>query len=275
MVTINETLIVLKGAGDLASGVAYRLKKAGFPLVMTELLVPLFIRRTVAYGEAIYQGETVVDGITARRVDSTAEALRLAYTAKIPVLVDPNAQAIPVLQPTILIDAIMAKRNKGTFIEDAPFVVALGPGFTAGLDCHAIIETKRGHYLGRVITQGQAQPNSGSPGKVEGYSAERVLRAPVTGYVTPAVNIGLWVDKGDLLATMGQYEIHAPFQGVLRGLIHPSAKVIIGSKIGDLDPRGIIDHCYTISDKALAIGGGVVEAILSSAIFQQNNQQIR
>lgn len=270
MVTFKETLILIKGAGDLASGVAYRLKKAGFPLVMTELPAPSFIRRTVAYGEAIYQGEAIVDGIAAHRVKTAAEALQLAYTSKIPVLVDPNAQAVPILKPTVLVDAIMAKQNKGTALLDAPLVIALGPGFTVGLDCHAIIETKRGHYLGRVITEGQAKPNTGIPGKIAGYTGERVLRAPTTGHVIPAVTLGLWVDKGDLLATMGEHEIRASFQGVLRGLIHPSVKVTRGAKIGDLDPRGIIDHCFTISDKALAIGGGVVEAVLSSAIFRQS-----
>lgn len=261
-------LIVIKGAGDLASGVAYRLKRAGFPLLMTELPAPLFVRRTVAFGEAVYSGEITIEGLMARRVSSSAEAQQMAYRSAIPVLVDPAATVVTQLQPTILIDAIIAKRNVGTRINDAPLVIALGPGFTAGVDCHMVIETKRGHRLGRPIEQGSAEADTGIPDLVNGIGADRVLRAPTGGRVEPLVKIGELVSSGQALARVGGTTIYAPFAGTVRGLIHPSITVTPGMKIGDLDPRGVVEHCFTISDKALAIGGGVLEAILASAVMR-------
>jgi xanthine dehydrogenase accessory factor len=268
MISINpcfqETLVLIKGAGDLASGVAYRLKQSGFPVLMTELPAPTLVRRTVCFGEAVYAGETEVEGITARRVETAAEARQLADNSLIPVLVDPAAAAVKQLNPPILIDAIMAKRNTGTGIADAPLVVALGPGFTAGQDCHAVIETNRGHRLGRVIYQGSAEANTKTPGVVKGYTVDRVLRAPAAGRVVGLAHIGAQVRQGQPIAVVASHEIRAPFDGVLRGLIHPNAPVTAGLKIGDLDPRGQAEHCFTISDKSLAIGGGVLEAILAS-----------
>lgn len=252
--------ILIKGAGDLASGVAYRLKRAGLPLIMTELPTPLFVRRAVCFGEAVYAGTTTVEGITARRVTTLAEALTLAPTPTIPIMVAPHWDKA--LRPMILIDAIMAKVNTGTDIHDASQVIALGPGFTAGVDCHAIIETQRGHHLGRVLYEGSAEPNTHTPGQVAGYGAERVLRAPGAGYVLGQVPIGDTVTAGQLLATVSGQEVRAAFPGVLRGLIHPQVEVKPGDKIGDLDPRGVVAHCFTISDKALAIGGGALEAVL-------------
>ncbi len=262
----DNTLILIKGAGDLASGVAYRVKRAGFPLIMTELPSPLFVRRTVSYGEAVYQGRVTVEGITAQRVDSRAEAIALASTEVIPVLIDPNGDAIADLKPVIVVDAIMAKVNTGTRRDDAPLVIALGPGFTAGVDCHAVIETMRGHRLGRVIAHGAAQPNTGSPGAMQGHTHSRVLRAPAAGHVNSAAGIGDAIRQGQLIATVNGAEIRAPFDGVLRGLVHPAVQVTPGFKIGDLDPRGNADHCFTISDKSLAIGGGVLEAILAHLV---------
>ncbi len=259
----KNSLVLIKGAGDLASGVAYRLKRSGFPLIMTELPAPLLIRRAVAFGEAVYSGETTVEGITARRVDTPEEARQLAGSAIIPVLVDPAAVAVAQVKPQVVVDAIMAKVNTGTGINDAPLVVALGPGFTAGQDCHAIIETKRGHSLGRVVYKGQAEPNTKTPGVVKGHTAGRVLRAPANGHVTGVAKIGDYLEQGQLVATINSHKIQAPFAWALRGLIHPSVPVTTGFKIGDLDPRGNVDHCFTISDKALAIGGGVLEAILA------------
>ncbi len=261
-----STLILIKGAGDLASGVAYRLKRSGFPLVMTELPTPLLVRRTVCFGEAVYTGETTVEGMTARRVDSLEEARRLAASPIIPVLVDPQTAAVAELKPAVVVDAIMAKTNTGTTLSDAPRVIALGPGFTAGLDCHAIVETQRGHNLGRVIYHGQAEANTHTPGLLQGYSTDRVLRAPAAGQVSPAAQIGDRLAEGQLIATVGGVELRAPFGGVLRGLIHPAVHVTPGLKIGDLDPRGVVEHCFTISDKSLAVGGGVLEAVLASLI---------
>lgn len=267
----SDILVLVKGAGDLASGTAYRLKRCGFPVIMTELPAPSFVRRTVSFGEAIYSGETTIEGVLARRVETPQEAQTLAYTGLIPVLVDPQAAAVSLLKLRVVIDAIIAKTNTGTSIHDAPLVIALGPGFTAGQDCHAVIETNRGHWLGRVIYpgggplgNGQAEPDTRTPGQMHGRTGDRVLRAPAAGHVTPHARIGDKLEAGQLIATVADQEIHAPFVGVLRGLVHPHVPVTPGFKIGDVDPRGEVSHCFTISDKSLAIGGGVVEAILGS-----------
>jgi xanthine dehydrogenase accessory factor len=267
----QNIFILIKGAGDLASGVAYRLKRSGFAVVMTELPAPSLVRRTVSFGEAVYSGETTVEGLTARRVDTPADARALAATEIIPVLVDPQAAAVTALAPQVLVDAIMAKINSGTALRDAPLVVALGPGFTAGQDCHAIIETNRGHWLGRVIYpgggpagDGRAEPDTGTPGQVKGHTAGRVLRAPAAGHVMAQARIGDQLEAGQLIATVGGQEVRAAFAGVLRGLVHANVPVTPGFKIGDLDPRGDVSHCFTLSDKSLAVGGGVLEAVLAS-----------
>ena len=261
----KDTLIIIKGAGDLASGVAYRLKRCGFPLIMTELPTPLFVRRAVAFGEAVYSGTTTVEGITARRVGTPEEAAQLATSSIIPILVDAQATVVTSLQPQVLVDAIIAKKNTGTHQSDAPFVIALGPGFTAGQDCHVVIETNRGHNLGRIIYNGQAEANTNAPGSVQGKTTSRVLRAPAAGQVSPAAKIGDAITEGQLIVTINGHQILAQFNGVLRGIIHPSVSVTPGYKIGDMDPRGNITHCFTISDKSLAIAGGVLEAILADA----------
>jgi xanthine dehydrogenase accessory factor len=266
----ENILILIKGAGDLGSGVAYRLKRAGFPLVMTELDTPLFVRRSVCYGEAIYQGQVEVDGLQARCVNSPAEAKAMALTDTIPILIDPQTGSRLDLQPQIIVDAIMAKTNTGTRISDAPLVIALGPGFTAGVDCHVVIETNRGHWLGRVITSGTAQANTGSPGPVKGHTAGRVLRSPAAGHVSAVVEIGDRVEKGQLIATINNSELRAPFDGVLRGIVHPKIQVSPGLKIGDLDPRAVIEHCFHISEKSLAIGGGVLEAVLAHPLVNRS-----
>jgi xanthine dehydrogenase accessory factor len=269
---LNDILILIKGAGDLASGVAYRLKRSGFPLVMTELPTPTLVRRTVCFGEAVYSGETTVEGIIARRVKTPLEAAHLAGGDLIPLLVDPEAAALEQLKPKVVVDAIMAKANTGTRLDDAPLVLALGPGFTAGRDCHAVIETNRGHRLGRVIYAGSAEPDTKTPGVVKGYAAGRVLRAPTDGYVTPAAKIGDLIQPGQLIAVVDGHELRAPFAGVLRGLVHPAVYVTAGLKIGDLDPRGQVEHCFTISDKSLAVAGGVLEAILASPVVRNQPQ---
>lgn len=265
-------MILIKGAGDLASGVAYRLRRCGFTLVMTELAQPFCVRRAVCFGEAVYAGEITIEGLPARRVETLAETMNVLEGGAIPVLVTPPPALLHALQPAVLVDAIMAKKNTGTQRTDAALVIALGPGFTAGEDCHAVVETHRGHTLGRVIWKGSAKPDTGAPGPVEGYTATRALRAPIDGYVTPWHAIGDHVKIGEIIARVGPQPgsehgipVRALFPGVLRGLIHPTRHVEAGRKIGDLDPRDDVSHCFTISEKSLAVAGGVLEAILSRA----------
>jgi xanthine dehydrogenase accessory factor len=180
------------------------------------------------------------------------------------VLVDPDGEAIPALKPVVLVDARMEKRNLGTTIADAPLVVALGPGFTAGIDCHAVIETNRGHRLGRAIYSGAAEVDTGEPGSVNGQTNTRILRAPADGCVQPCAQIGDAIEAGQVIAYVSGQPVTAAFAGVLRGLVHERVPVTAGLKIGDLDPRARREHCFTISDKSLAVGGGVLEAVFAS-----------
>jgi xanthine dehydrogenase accessory factor len=264
---LSAQLVLIKGAGDLASGVALRLHRCGFPVVMTELAAPMTVRRTVSFAQAVFEGRAQVEEVAARRAvpDQVVEFLAEGI---IPVLIDPQAEVRAALQPSVVVDAVMAKRNLGTRLDDAPLVVALGPGFTAGVDCHAVIETQRGHYLGRVIWEGSAEPDTGQPGTLPGMgpNVTRVLRAPIAGSVRSVVAIGDTVKVGATIAVVegkrSARPVVAPFSGVLRGLVHPSVPVTAGLKIGDLDPRAEREYCFTVSDKSLAIGGGVLEASL-------------
>lgn len=262
--SFRQLPVVVRGGGDLASGVVFRLVKTGFPVLITELAQPKVIRRAVAFASAVYADTVTVEGITARRINAVADVDAVWAAGEVPILVDPDGASMTALTPVITVDARMMKRNPGTTPTSAPLVIALGPGYIAGEDCHAVIETNRGHFLGRVIWQGAAEPNTGQPGNVKGHMADRVLRAPADGNVTPRAAIGDTLAAGDVVATVGAVAITAPFAGVLRGLIHSSVWATAGLKIGDVDPRGIRDHCFTISDKALAIGGGVLEAIFSA-----------
>ncbi len=275
----SNTLVVIKGAGDLASGIAVRLFRCGFPIIMTEIARPMAVRRSVSFAEAVFSGETCVESILARRwtLDEITElnsedptALRSLARRQVPVVVDPAASILTRLAPAIVIDAIMAKRNLGTRKSDAPIVVGLGPGFTAGIDCHAVIETNRGHDLGRVIWAGSAQADTGQPGELPGVDSKRsrVLRAPVAGHFKGAPSIGEKVADGDILghiidAHAAATPIVAPFSGILRGIIHPGVPLTPGMKIGDIDPRIEPENCRTVSDKSLAIGGGALEALLT------------
>lgn len=258
-----KTLAVVKGAGDLATGVAYRLFRCGLGVVMTELESPLVVRRTVAFAEAVYSGTAVVEGVEGRLASSADHALELMARKTVPVLVDPGAGVVRRLSPTVVVDAIVAKRNLGTGISDAPLVIGLGPGFTAGLDVHAVVETMRGHNLGRVIYSGGAAPDTGVPGPVMGCTVERLLRAPADGVVHPCRSIGDLVEKGEPVAFVEGSPVKAGLAGVVRGMIKPGLRVRRGVKIGDIDPAGREDQCHTISDKALAVAGGVLEAVFS------------
>jgi xanthine dehydrogenase accessory factor len=256
--------VVVKGGGDLGTGVAWRLHRCGFRVLVTETARPTVIRRGVAFASAVYEEVVTVDGVTARLVVDDAGVDSCWATEEVPVLVDPEGAAVARLRPDAVVDGIMAKRNVGTRITDAPIVVALGPGFTAGVDSHAVVETNRGHNLGRVILEGSAEPNTSVPGTVGGESARRVVRAPVGGVFWGKRAIGEQIEAGEVVAFVDDTPIPSQLSGVVRGLIYTGLRVHAGMKVGDIDPRGVVSHCFTISDKALAIAGGVVEAILYS-----------
>ena len=255
-------LVVIKGAGDIASGVALRLWRAGLQVVMTDLPQPTAIRRTVAFSTAVTLGETRVEDVTARRAECPGHALELLRGGVIPVLPDPQGACVMALRPDAVVDAILAKKNLGTRITDAPAVVGVGPGFTAGVDCHAVVETMRGHFLGRVFYEGSAQPNTGIPGLIGGFAGERVLRAPADGVFHQLLDIGAQVNMGDVAAEVDGQPMVCTLDGVLRGILPEGTPVFKGMKAGDVDPRCETAHCYSASDKALAVGGGVLEAVL-------------
>jgi xanthine dehydrogenase accessory factor len=273
----SRTPVLVRGGGDLASGVIYRLHRAGFPVAVTELAAPVFVRRAVSFGEAIYSGSINIEGVVARRTEGIGDVQKYWDDGIIPVLVDPDGVCIRELRPVVIVDARMAKTNSGTTIHDAPVVIGLGPGFRAGVDCQAVVETNRGHDLGRVIREGSAEADTGEPGVIEGKSHSRVLRSPTNGYVQTRVAIGDWVEAGQVVATVDNQSIVALFAGVVRGMIHEQVQVTTGMKIGDLDPRANKEACFTISDKSLAVGGGVVEAVLSApqvrAYLEQFNNE--
>lgn len=255
-------LVVIKGAGDIASGIALRLWRARFFVVMTEIAHPTTIRRTVSFSPAVTEGQAIVEGVMAERAQDSREAIRILQKGHIPVLVDPKAACIPEIQPDAVVDAILAKRNLGTALHDAPVVIGVGPGFTAGVDCHAVVETQRGHTLGRVIWEGAALPNTGIPGNIGGYMLERILRAPADGIFKQVLGIGAAVQAGDVAGYVDGIPVKTEIAGVLRGILPDGTPVHKGMKSGDVDPRCKVEHCYTVSDKALAVGGGVLEAIL-------------
>lgn len=268
---------LVKGAGDLASGVALRLHRAGFAVVMTEIARPTPVRRTVAFAEAVPLGAAVVEGVEARRAGDRDEVLRVLARGSIAVVVDPLAELRGWLRPDLLTDAIVAKRNLGTRIEDAPAVVALGPGFVAGRDAHAVIETQRGHTLGRVITSGEALPNTGVPGDIGGRGADRVLRSPRAGVFEERAAIGDRVRAGDAVGAVAGVAVTARLDGVLRGLLASGVEVTTGFKVGDVDPRGDRASCWQVSDKALAVAGGVLEAacaLLGGVRFETRDEYV-
>lgn len=255
-------LIVIKGAGDLASGIAVRLMHCGFSIVMTDLAKPTSIRRTVCFSEAIKNGSYRVEDVSARFAESIEAVPEILAQGEIAVLVDPDAECVPALRPDAVVDAILAKRNLGTRIDDAPIVVGVGPGFTAGEDCHAVVETQRGHNLGRVILHGPAAPNSGIPGNISGFTVERILRAPKDGVFHEVHHIGDTVEQGETVALVDDAPVIAAIRGTVRGLLPTGTVVHKGMKSGDVDPRCVMENCYSVSDKARAVGGGVLEAIL-------------
>ena len=259
-------IVLIRGGGDLASGVALRLQRCGLRVVITELAQPLAIRRLVSFAEAIYAGETTVEGVTARRVTDPTDTLRILQVlakGQIPVIVDPEGNAVKALHPHVVVDARMLKTQVELIPTQVKLIIGLGPGFIVGQNCHAVIETKRGHFLGRVIWQGSAEADSGIPEAVYLKDKERVLRAPCDGTLHTLAEIGDRLSEGQPVADVEGEVITAPFSGVLRGLMRSGVVVEKGLKIGDVDPRDDPSYSRMVSDKALAIGGGVLEAILS------------
>lgn len=255
-------LIYIRGAGDIASGIAIRLRRSGFCVVMTDVARPTAIRRTVSFSGAIIGGSQRVEDVTARLAHTPEEVLGIARGGDIAVMVDENCAHLAAIRPDAVVDAILAKRNLGTTLDMAPAVIGVGPGFTAGLDCHAVVETMRGHTLGRVYYTGSALPNTAVPGLIGGYAGERVLRAPADGIFTRILDIGDKVQPGDIAGTVNGQPMKCTIGGVVRGILPSGTPVHRGMKSGDVDPRCKPEYCTTASDKALAVGGGALEAIL-------------
>jgi len=259
---LKDLIVLIKGGGEMASGVAERLVRSGFRVCITEISAPLAVRRRVSFCEAVFAGQTEVEGLVGRRVSGRKQIQRCLEKGEVPVVIDPEGIIRKTLSPDILVDAIMAKRNTGTTLADAPLVIGLGPGFYAGRDAHFVIETNRGHRLGRVIEEGEAEPNTGIPSEVGGYSRERVLRAPVGGRFQGKKQIGDRIEKGDVVAEVDGVPLTAAISGVLRGILHDGLTVAPNMKVADVDPRAAREHCLTVSEKARAIAGGVLEAVL-------------
>lgn len=255
-------MILIRGAGDIASGIAIRLYRSGFAVVMTDTALPTAIRRTVSFSGAITSGSQTVEDVTARLAGSVDETAGILGGGDIAVLVDEGCTCLEALRPDAVVDAILAKRNLGTAMDMAPAVVGVGPGFTAGVDCHAVVETMRGHALGRVYYEGSALPNTAVPGLIGGYAGERVLRAPADGVFRQLREIGELVESGETVGTVDGKPMRCTISGVLRGILADGTPVTRGMKSGDVDPRGNVENCYTVSDKALAVGGGALEAVL-------------
>lgn len=246
----------------MASAAARRLHLAGFEVIMIELPEPLCVRRRVSFAESVFSGTAQVEDTRAELAPSVDAIPDILDRGAIAVIVSPDGAVIPTLNPTVLVDARLLKTRTDTALPDAPVVIGLGPGFIAGEDVHAVVETNRGHNLGRVVYRGAAEPDTGIPAPINGYTVERVLRASMTGVFAPVLDIGDHVAAGDVVARVNGQPVLARIAGILRGLVHEGVAVPAGRKVGDIDPRNVPEYCYTISDKANAIAGGVFEASL-------------
>lgn len=262
----TNPMIIVRGGGDMATAVIHRLWRAGFRVLVLEADKPSAIRRQVAVSEAVYDGKATVEGMTAVRIDAPSQCEIIWSRGQVPLIVDPHAASIDVMKPAVVVDAMIAKQNLGTHMAMAPLTIALGPGFVAGSDVHAVIETMRGHDLGRIIYSGSAQPNTGVPGRIGGYAAERVIHAPYPGVIRHLHAIGDCVNQGEPIAVIsdasGEYPVPASIPGLIRGLIREGYTVPKGFKIADIDPRmDEYANCFTISDKARCIAGSVLELV--------------
>lgn len=270
--------ILIKGAGDLATGISYRLVKSGYEVWMTDREIPTNVRRTVSFSRAIYESSATVEELTATYAESLEEGFRIAAAGRIPVFADPECRILSLLRPDVFVDATISKKPLGlTHISDAPLVIGVGPGFEAGTDCHVVVETQRGHNLGRIITTGHAVPNTGIPGNVGGYTTERIIRASAFGFFEPIASIGDFAEKGQIIAyvrcegyssrndfqikSTHRFPVRAQMSGIIRGLLQKDAPVHQKMKVGDVDARCDVQNCFTVSDKARALGGSVLEAV--------------
>ncbi len=258
-------LILIRGGGDLASGVSACLFRAGYYVFITEQRNPASVRRKVSFSEAVYDGKTVVEGISAKLADNPLALKKIMDEGYIPVIVDPNINTLDHFSIDFLVDARMMKRKVKYELEDGYKIIGLGPGFEVGLNCDYAVETMRGTTLGDVIYQGSPIEDTGIPGVIGGRSGDRVLRAPAKGVMSHYKEIGDFVKEGDLISEVDGSRVIAPFDGVIRGLIHPSFSVTHGMKIGDVDPRNDPELCFKISDKALKIGGAVLKIVQENA----------
>lgn len=266
MLDLARMTIVFRGAGDVATGAALRLYGAGLRrLIFLEMARPMAVRRTVSFSEAVYDGRVTVEGVTALRAESPADFASLWERGAVPVLVDPEGGVVARLRPEVVVEATLAKRNIGVTRADAPLVIGVGPGFTAGQDVHRVVETNRGFFMGRLIRHGEAAPNTGRPGVVMGYDLERVLRAPCSGVFDTTLDIGARVNAGARVGTVDGEPVISRIGGTLRGLLRPGLTVEQGAKLGDVEPRNNVGF-DKVSDKGMAVGGALLEAILEYAL---------
>ncbi|MGI6070396.1 MAG: selenium-dependent molybdenum cofactor biosynthesis protein YqeB [Blautia sp.] len=258
-----KNVIIVRGGGDIASGVIHKLHRSRFPVLILECAQPTAIRREVSFCEAVYDGESFVEGVLCEKIADISECEEVWKKGEIPLLVDAAGDSIRQMKPFVVVDAILAKKNLGTAMDMAPLTIGLGPGFTAGDDVHYAIETMRGHNLGRIIEEGEPMPNTGIPGEIGGYGAQRVIHAPSGGVFEGVHKIGDWVEAGQTIARIGNAPVPASITGVLRGILRNGLTVPAGMKMADIDPRkGEKENCFTISDKARCIAGSVLELVV-------------
>ncbi|WFD12278.1 selenium-dependent molybdenum cofactor biosynthesis protein YqeB [Tepidibacter hydrothermalis] len=258
---MNDVVIIRSG-GDIASGIAHRLYKCGFKVIIIEIEKPLVIRRSISFADSISKGKKEVEGVVAKHIKRYDEIDGIWKNKEIPVIIDEGCTILNYIKPLAVVDAILAKKNIGTHIDMAPITIGVGPGFEAGVDVNLVVETNRGQTLGQVIHSGKAQENTGIPGNIIGYTTERVIKSPCDGVLTIKEDIGNMVYKGDVVCYVGDEPVKTVISGVVRGMISDNSNVFKGLKIADVDPRGKTEYCDIISDKARAVAGGVVEAIM-------------
>ena len=255
--------VVIRGGGDLATGVAEVLYQSGFKILILDIEKPSSIRRSVCFSEAIYDGVTKVENIICKKVENENEIEKCWSEKIIPIMVDEKGEIIKKIKPDVVVDSIIAKKNLGTTKDMAPITIALGDGFEAGKDVDVVIETMRGHNLGRIITSGRAMKNTGIPGEIKGVSKDRVIYSLANGIFSSVKKIGDTVQKDEIIGYVGDVEIRGKISGVLRGIIRDGYEVTENMKIGDIDPRiEEKNNCFTISDKARSLGGAVLRAIM-------------